>query len=164
MIPSLRLLLLALWLGAALFFSAVVAPGAFTVLRAYGLPNATEIAGALVTRTLSVINVSGFIGSLVLIATAFLAKRGNSGAFYLETVSLALLAVTTSVGHWIIAARMRSLRAGLTLPIDQVPVSDPTRIAFNTLHGYSVTALSIAMIAALVAFALIAYRARLNTG
>ncbi len=164
MITSLRLLLLALWLGAALFFSAVVAPGAFAVLRAYGLPNATEIAGTLVTRTLSVINVGGFIVGLVLIATAFLVKRSNSRVFYLELLSLALLAVTTSVGHWVIAARMRGLRASLSLPIDQIPVSNPTRIAFNTLHGYSVTALSIAMIAALVAFALIAYRARLNAG
>ena len=162
MMTSLRLLLLGLWLGAALLFSAVVAPGAFAVLRGYGLQNATEVAGALVNRTLSVVNVSGFIVSVVLIATAFLIRRGNSRAFALELAALAIVAIATSAGHWVIAARMRGLRASLTVPMDQVPLNDPTRIAFSTLHGYSVTALSVAMIAALVAFALIAYRARLN--
>ncbi len=163
MLTNLRLFLLALWLGAALFFSAAVAPGAFAVLRTYHLPNASEIAGALVTRTLSVVNVSGFFVSIVLLVTAFVLRRGSSRALALEVIALASVAVTTGVGHWIIAARMRALRAALPVPIDQVPSADPTRILFNTLHGYSVTALSIAMIAALVAFAVIAYRARANS-
>jgi hypothetical protein len=34
--------------------------------------------------------------------------------------------------------------------IDQVPLTDPNRIAFAALHGYSVAALSVAMIATLV--------------
>jgi hypothetical protein len=50
----------------------------------------------------------------------------------------------------------------MAVPIDQVAVDDPRRVAFNRLHGYSVTALSVAMIAALIAFLIIAYRARLN--
>jgi hypothetical protein len=36
-----RLILLAVWFGAALFFGAVVAPAAFGVLRSFGLPNAS---------------------------------------------------------------------------------------------------------------------------
>ena len=58
---NIRLLLLASWLGAAVFFSAAVAPSAFRVLKAFSLPNASEMAGAIVTRTLSVINTSGFV-------------------------------------------------------------------------------------------------------
>ena len=42
-----RLILLAAWFGAALFFGAVVAPAAFGVLRSFGLPNTNEIAGAI---------------------------------------------------------------------------------------------------------------------
>ena len=164
MLTNLRLLLLALWLGAALFFSAAVAPSAFAVLRAYHLPNAGEIAGALVTRTLTVVNVGGFFVSIVLLITAFVLRRGSSRPFALEVIALAIVSVTTGVGHWMIAARMRALRAALPVPIDQVSADDPSRILFNTLHGYSVTALSIAMIAALVAFAAIAYRARANGG
>lgn len=164
-LTDLRLFLLALWLGAALFFSAVVAPSAFAVLRAYHLPNASEIAGTIVTRTLSVINVSGFVVSIVMLATAFAVRRGNAPrAFVLETISLIIVAIATGVGQWVIALRMRALRVALALPIDQVPADDPRRIAFNSLHGYSVKALGIAMIAALLAFVLIAYRARLNAG
>ena len=55
----------------------------------------------------------------------------------------------TGVGHWVIAARMRGLRAAMHGQIDQVALSDPNRVAFAALHGYSVAALSLAMLAAI---------------
>jgi hypothetical protein len=159
----LRLLLLGLWLGAAVYFSSVVAPGVFSVLRGFELPNVGEIAGTLVTRTLSVVNVSGFIISLFLLATAFAFGKGlGKRSFFLELASLLVVAFSTGIGHWVIAAKMRALRLAMMLPVDQVPIDDQRRVAFNRLHGYSVTALSVAMIAALIAFLTIAYRARLN--
>jgi hypothetical protein len=158
---NIRLLLLASWLGAAVFFSAAVAPSAFRVLRAFDLPNASEIAGAIVTRTLSVVNTSGFIFSLLLLLTAFLLKASyGRAAFILQAVLLLIVAITTGIGEWVIAAKMRGLRAGLHTTIDQLPAGDPSRVAFDALHGYSVTALSIAIIAALVAFFVIANRAK----
>jgi hypothetical protein len=158
---NIRLLLLASWLGAAIFFSAAVAPSAFRVLRAFNLPNASEIAGALVTRTLSVVNISGFIFSLLLLLIAFVLKEGYTRrGFILQTVLLLIMAITTGIGEWVIAAKMRGLRAGLRTTVDQLPPSDPSRVAFDALHGYSVTALSIAIIAALIAFFVIANRAR----
>ena len=75
MLNNIRLLLLASWLGAAIFFSAAVAPNAFRVLRAFNLPNQSEIAGAIVSRTLAFINTSGFIVSIVLLLTAFALKK-----------------------------------------------------------------------------------------
>lgn len=158
---NIRLLLLASWLGAAVFFSAAVAPSAFRVLRAFALPNASEIAGAIVTRTLSVVNTSGFIFSLLLLLTAFVLKASyGRTAFILQTVLLLIVAITSGVGEWVIAAKMRGLRAGLHTTIDQIPAGDPSRVAFDALHGYSVTALSIAIIAALIAFFVIANRAK----
>jgi len=158
---NIRLLLLASWLGAAIFFSAAVAPSAFRVLRAFDLPNASEIAGSIVTRTLSVVNTSGFILSLLLLLTAFVLKASyGRTAFILQTVLLLIVAITTAVGEWAIAAKMRGLRAALHTSIDQIPAGDPSRVAFDALHGYSVTALSIAIIAALIAFFVIANRAR----
>jgi hypothetical protein len=158
---NIRLLLLASWLGAAIFFSAAVAPSAFRVLRAFNLPNASEIAGALVTRTLAVVNISGFIFSLLLLLIAFVLKEGYTRrGFILQTVLLLIMAITTGIGEWVIAAKMRVLRAGLRTTVDQLPPSDPSRVAFDALHGYSVTALSIAIIAALIAFFVIANRAR----
>lgn len=147
--------MLAAWLGVALFFGAVVAPAAFGVLRSFGLPNASEIAGSIVTRSLGVVNVAGFAIALFLLVTAFV-RRGSQArwSFIVECVCLVLVAVTTSVGHWVIAARMRALRTAMVLPIDQIAADDARRIAFNALHGYSVNALGIAMIAGLVALVL----------
>ena len=146
---------MAAWLGVALFFGAVVAPAAFGVLRSFGLPNASEIAGAIVTRSLGVVNVAGFMIALLLLITAFI-RRGSQARWSLivECVCIVLIALTTSVGHWVIAARMRALRVAMELPIDQIAADDSRRIAFNALHGYSVNALGIAMIAGLVALVL----------
>jgi hypothetical protein len=148
--------LLTLWLGAALFFSAVVAPAVFVVLRSFALPNAGEIAGTIVTRTLSVVNIAGFLIGVFLLLTLFARRTPGRPAFIVEFFCLAIVVMATGLGHWLIAARMRALRAAMVLPIDLVPVDDPRRIAFGSLHGYSVSALGLAMIAALIAIVLIA--------
>lgn len=146
---------MAAWLGAALFFGAVVAPAAFGVLRSFGLPNASEIAGSIVTRTLGVINVAGFVIALLLLVTALLRRQAQSRmGLIIELVCFGVIALTTALGQWWIAARMRALRAAMELPIDQIAATDPRRMEFNALHGYSVKALGIAMIAGLVALVL----------
>jgi hypothetical protein len=152
-----RLILLACWFGAALFFGTVVAPSAFGVLRSFDLSNANEIAGGIVTRSLSVINIAGFLIALLLLVTLFL-RRNSTGrvSLIVEGICIAAIALATSVGHWVIAARMRALRAAMVLPIDQIGIDDPRRVEFNSLHGYSVNALGLAMIAALVALVLMA--------
>lgn len=156
---KLRLLLLGSWLGAAIFFSAAVAPAVFRVLRSFKLPNAGEIAGTVVTQTLAVINTSGFILSLLSLLIAFAVRRSyGKRAFGFQIVLLTVIAVSTGVGQWAIAARMRGLRQAMRGAIDQVPAGDPNRLAFDALHGYSVAALSIAIIAGLTAFFVIANR------
>jgi hypothetical protein len=158
-VRDVRLLLIALWLGGAVFFSATVAPSAFGVLRARNVVYANEAAGSIVTRTLSVVNTSGFILALLLLASAFLFREGiKRRVLTLEIISLAILAIATGVGQWVIAAKMLALRAAMGRPIDEVAVDDPLRASFNSLHGYSVTALAIAIIAAAVALLLIARR------
>jgi hypothetical protein len=159
-----RVLLIALWLGAAVFFSAVVAPSVFAVLRSFHLSNANEIAGTIVTRTLSVVNTSGFLIGLLLLASAFLFRRTTRRrALRAEVVALLLVTITTGVGQWIIAARMLQLRAAMGRPVDEVAQNDPVRVAFNSLHGYSVGALSIGILAGLLALLLIARRARADS-
>ncbi|MBC7912263.1 MAG: DUF4149 domain-containing protein [Pyrinomonadaceae bacterium] len=152
-VRDVRLLLIALWLGAAVFFSFAVAPSVFSVLPA------RELAGAVVSRTLSIVNTGGFIISLLLLLSAPLYKNNLSKrAFYAELVSLALIALTTFAGQWIIAARLQALRLAMGRPIDEIAQNDPLRVAFNSLHGYSVTALSLGMIAAVITLLLIARR------
>ena len=153
------MLLLGAWLGAAIYFSAIVAPSVFGVLRSFSLPNANEIAGTVVTRTLSVVNTSGFVICLLLLVSApVLKKNYGRASFVLQSALLIIVAITTGVGEWVIAAKMRGLRVAMHGQIDQVPLSDPNRIAFAALHGYSVAALGIAIIAGLIAIVLMANR------
>jgi hypothetical protein len=155
---NIRIALLAAWLGMAIYFSAVVAPGAFGVLRSFSLPNAGEIAGTIVTRTLSVVNISGVIASLILLVATLPARKFYGRAsFVLQNILLGIVAVATATGEWIIARRMRELRAAMHGQIDQVPFNDPNRLAFSALHGYSVSVLSVAMIAALVVILLLVF-------
>jgi hypothetical protein len=155
-----RLLLIALWLGGAVFFSATVAPSVFSVLRSRSVVYANEAAGSIVTRTLSILNTGGFIVALLLLASAFLFSRSvKRRALLAETASLVVVTIATAVGQWVIAARMLSLRAAMGRPIDDVAVDDPLRTSFSSLHGYSVMALGVAIIAAAVALLLIARRA-----
>ena len=149
----LRLLLLGLWLGAAIFFGAAVAPALFAVLRGANLANANELAGTIVSRLLSIINRGGFEIGLFLIVTAYFMSRNESRLRrFAEMISLAIMAIMTGVGHWVIAARMTALRAAMQGQIDQIALNDPRRIAFDSLHGYSVAAMGIAIIVGLIAF------------
>lgn len=155
LVTNLRTLLIALWLGAALFFSFAVAPSAFAVLPG------RELAGMIVNRTLSIVNYAGLIIGLVVLASAFAMPGREKGVrFWIEQAGLFVLTVACAVGQFVIAARLRSLREQMGKPIDEVALDDPLRVAFNDLHGYSVVVLSIAMIAAIIIFFLISERKR----
>ena len=121
------------------------------------LNNASEIAGTIVTRGLSVINLGGFLlSATLLVLTVLIARR--IGRFYpVQLALLGVILIATAMGHWLIAAKMRAIRAALELPIDQIPLDDPRRLAFDNLHHYSVLALGIAMVAALVATVLVRF-------
>ena len=152
-IGYLRLLLLGLWLGGAVFFGAAVAPTVFGVLRGAQLSNANELAGMMVQRLLAVINRGGFeLGLFLLVTGYFMSKKESRLRRSAEMISLAIMAIMTGAGHWIISARMLALRAAMQTPIDQIAANDPRRIAFDALHGYSVAAMGVAIVAGLFAF------------
>jgi len=150
-------LLLGLWLGAAVFFGAAVAPTVFGVLRGAELSNANELAGMMVTRLLAIINRGGFEISLFLLVTGYFMNRRESRlARFAEMISLAIVAIMTGVSQFVISARMLALRAAMRAPIDQIAGSDPRRAAFDALHHYSVMTMGVAILAGLVAFLLMA--------
>src|SRR5438874_3501446 len=164
-IRQLRVLLLGMWLGAAIFFGAAIATALFGVLRGANLANANELAATIVTRLLSIINRGGFEISLFLIVTAYFMTRNESRLRrFAEMISLAIMAIMTGVGHWVIAARMTGLRAAMQGQIDQIALNDPRRIAFDNLHRYSVAAMALAIMAALIAFIVIAINRQTRVG
>src|SRR6185503_1138761 len=99
-IRQLRLLLLGLWLGAAIFFGAAVAPALFNVLRGAGLANANELAGSVVTRLLASINRGGVEIALFLFVTAFFVNRNRHRfAQVAEMLSISIMAIMTGISH-----------------------------------------------------------------
>jgi len=141
-----------MWLGAAIFFGAAVAPALFGVLRNAGLANANELAGSIVARLLAFINRGGFEIALFLFVTGFFVHRlRNRVAHVAEVLSTAIMAIMTGVNLWIISTRMSVLRASMGL-IDQVSPADSRRLEFDSLHRYSVMMMGVAIMAGLVAF------------
>ncbi len=146
-----RLLLIGLWLGAAVFFSFAVAPSAFAVLPL------RELAGAIVSRSLTIINIGGLVIGLILLASSFLAAAGtNRLLLWTERLLLLLLTAACAVGQFVIALWLSFVKAQMGKPIDEIALDDPLRIKFNNLHEYSVWILVAAMLAAFIAFFLIA--------
>lgn len=157
LVADLRVLLLALWLGAALFFSFAVAQSAFAVLPT------RELAGNVVNRTLAIVNYSGVVIGLILLATSFISRETvKRGRLLVEQILLVLITAACAVGQFVIGARLHNLRQQIGRSIDEIAIDDPLRVAFNNLHVYSVIILMAAMIAALVTFFLLARRARNN--
>lgn len=149
---DIRLLLLAGWLGAAVFFIGV-AQSAFAVLAD------RELAGAVVNRNLTILNfggmgIAGFSVLTSLLGTASI----NKFWLWIERFLLLMLAAACAVGQFVIGFWLASIRAQIGKPIDDLAVDDPLRIEFNMLHEYSVWVLFAGMAAALIAFFIIANR------
>jgi len=144
---DIRRLLIVLWLGAACFFSFAVAPSAFAVLPS------REIAGAIVSRTLAIVNYSGFVIGLILLASSFVGRPfANRFRLLSERFLLVVLTLACAVGQFVIAVWISIVKSQIGRPIEEIAIDDPLRIQFNNLHQYSVWALLTAMIAALIAY------------
>jgi Na+(H+)/acetate symporter ActP len=133
------------------FFSFVVAPSAFAVLRQQ------QLAGALVSRTLGALEIIGIIIGALLIAILVL-SRGRDRAFLYELIALALMTVSMLVSHFVVSRRMHELRMSLG-EIAQLAANDPARVEFDRLHQYSVWLMGFNILGAI---ALIVYLARRN--
>ncbi|HEX8735221.1 MAG TPA: DUF4149 domain-containing protein [Pyrinomonadaceae bacterium] len=157
LIADLRSFLIALWLGAAVFFSAAVAQSAFAVLPS------RELAGAVVNKTLAILNYSGIVIGLILLASSVVrTEKASRVRLWVEQGLLLFLTAACAFGQFVIGARLHNIREQIGRPIDELATDDPLRTAFGALHGYSVMVLAFAMLAALVVYFLMTQRARNN--
>lgn len=138
--------LLAAWLGAAVYFSAVVARAAFAVL-----PSRT-LAGDLVGATLPTIFVGGvaMAGLAALLAIPAPRREWYAGRFTWLLASL-LAAGLCAVGQFVLTPRIDVLRSSLGIALDSAAAGDPVRAEFARLHLFAVGALGIAIVLAVVA-------------
>jgi len=143
------MLLLAGWLGAAIYFSAVVTRAAFAVL-----PSRT-MAGVLVGQTLPVLFDAGMLTGACLIA---LGLQRSGGAVRTASVGGgAVIAALSGLARIVILARIARLRVSMPAAIDSLPATDPARRAFGQLHALSVGALGLAMLTGLVVAVVLAH-------
>jgi hypothetical protein len=151
-LSDVRLLVLAVWLGGAAFFI-VVAQSAFTVLPQ------RELAGAVVNRTLAILNFAGLGVFGVLLLTSFV-RSAAAHRFWLwaERILLLLGVAACAIGQFVFGFWIALKRAEIGRPIDELAADDPLRIQFNMLHEYSVWTLIIAMSAVFLAYFVIANR------
>ena len=151
-LSDVRLLLLAIWLGAAVFFIAV-AQSAFAVLPQ------RELAGAVVSRTLVILEFGGIAIFVILLLTSFISSsRVSSFWLWVERILLTITTLACVVGQFVFGVWISLKRGEINRPIDELAPDDPLLAQFNMLHEYSVWTLMIGMAAALVAFFIIANR------
>lgn len=143
-VPITEIVLLTLWMGAAVLFVAVVAPAAFLVL-----PSRT-LAGALVGRVLPVIFYAGVVIGAAIVVLDILGRTGT----WPRTAAGAVSALACAVAQLVVGARIDRLRAAIGGPLESLASDDPRRIAFGRLHAFSVGWLGLAMLAGILALAL----------
>lgn len=142
-------LLLAAWLGAALYFSVVVTRAAFAVLPSRAM------AGALVGQTLPALFDSGILVGVCLVALAMRSSRD-----IVRTASLvggAIIAAVSALARFVILERIARLRGSMPTAVDSLAVNDPARRAFGQLHAASVGALGLAMLTGIVVAVVLAH-------
>ena len=134
--PLAALILVALWLGAALLTVAVVAPGAFAVLPTRAL------AGEMVGRVLPVLFAGAILVPAAVLALVPSTRRsGVAGRGWVPAGGGA------GGGVWVVTPRSGGAPAAAVVPIDQLASSDPRRTMFGLWHGVSVALLGLAMLA-----------------
>jgi hypothetical protein len=121
------------WIGAMLFFSAVVAPAAFAVLPS------PELAGRVVARSLRVLHLGGAGAGAAL---AFLARALGRRRTLIWLP--ALLAGVCLLSHFGVSAALAELRAPGALE------ADAAHARFAALHRLSVGLFSLTLIGAVV--------------
>jgi hypothetical protein len=129
---ALILLLVALWLGGVMFFPVVAA-------SAFGSISDTHVAGTIVRKCLLVLHYEGlFAGAfiVVLLLIAQVARAFHRNVAAAVVVTLLMLGLTAFSQFWIIP-KMEGYRIAAGGAIDAASRSDPNRVEFNKLHGWS---------------------------
>ena len=138
------IILLSLWIGAAMLVTAVVAPAAFAVLPTRAL------AGAVVGRVLPVVFWSGMLVGIVVAALG----RWLPHSPWRTGAAVALVGACAAA-QLVIAPRIAAIRQAAGGAIDMLDPGDPRRQAFGRLHGLSVAWMAVGGLAAIVALVIL---------
>jgi ABC-type transport system involved in multi-copper enzyme maturation permease subunit len=128
---TIEFLCLSLWLGADVFLSFVVAPGAFLVL------GNRDAAGMMVGFALGRMHYAGMILGIVFLFARLLRMRSVRSLAAPVSLCLVLMIVLTAASQFTVSNRMAGLR-GQMVSVQQTPSDNPLRAEFDRLHHVSV--------------------------
>lgn len=127
----LQVLALGTWVGSIFYFSAVVAPSAFAVLRT------KDDAGLLVGQSLSRLHALGLIAAIVFLVAGG-AIAGSVRVFSKPAmIGVVLMVVLTAISQNKVTHRMNELRTAMG-SVEKTAADDPRRAEFDRLHSVSV--------------------------
>ena len=133
---SLVYLALGIWLGALIFFGAVLAPLAFTELpRLFG-EQGIHAAGLIVGGSLVRLHWIGMLCGLIFLA-AMVLGRAHYRSILPQGVLVLLMLLLTAYSQFSLIPRMDTARASIGGNVDAVPVNNPGRQIFDSLHETS---------------------------
>jgi hypothetical protein len=158
---SLVYLALGLWLGALLFFGAVLAPIAFSVLPPLFATPADGIhaAGLVVGASLARLHWMGFICGLIFLLVVIVARVQYRTILPQALLVLAMM-VLTGYSQFSIIPRMDIARASVGGNINAVAPDNPGRKIFDSLHRTSTHVEGLVLFCGLAALVATAHWAR----
>jgi len=127
----LRVLALGAWVGAIVYFAAVVTQGAFAVL------SSRDEAGLLVGFTLGGLHLMGVIAAAIFVAASVALTKSLRAFVEPAVLGVILMAALTIASQDYVIPRMAVLRSQMG-SVDATPASDPRRAEFDRLHRISV--------------------------
>jgi Domain of unknown function (DUF4149) len=133
---SLAYLALGVWLGALIFFGAVLAPIAFTELpRLFGAQG-IHAAGLVVGGSLVRLHWIGMVCGLIFLA-AMVLGRAHYRSILPQSILVLLMMLLTAYSQFSIIPRMDTARASIGGDVAAVPENNPGRQIFDRLHETS---------------------------
>jgi len=118
------------WVGAILYFSLVVAPGAFHTL------SNPDQASAFIGYTIGHLHMAGIVLGIIYLVATMLAANSVRALGSSASVCVMLMVVLTAISQYLVVARMERLRLEMG-SVWATPPEHPMRVAFERLHGVS---------------------------
>jgi uncharacterized membrane protein len=131
LLRTIEFLCLSLWLGSDLFFSFVVAPGAFQVL------GSRDQAGAMVGYALYRMHFAGVVCGMVFLVTRVVRTRTFGSLVAPAALFVVLMIVLTVISQHVVSPKMAVLRTQLG-SIQATAADSPLLADFNRWHRVSV--------------------------
>jgi uncharacterized membrane protein len=119
------------WVGSIIYFSFVVAPGAFGVLQS------RDQAGLMVGYSLARLHYMGMVAAVLYLVAGLALARSVEAFAQPAMLGVVLMLLLTLVSQTRVTPRLAELRTEM-VSVDATPKDNPLRVEFDRLHQTSV--------------------------